>query len=588
MRERVRVRVQHGEKVKLPQNFLDDLLARTDIIEIIEQRISIKKTGQANYQGLCPFHNEKTPSFSVNKHKQFYYCFGCKANGNAIGFLMDYDKLSFLEAVDILANRAGLTVPEVNTPVPQDEKTHLELLAKAATYYRGELGNNKAAGEYLVNRGLSQEIIEHFSLGFAPTGWRNICHLLGSTLQIKHKLQEVGLIKKKGDSYYDTFRERIIFPIHNKKGQIIAFGGRSLGEQLPKYLNSPETPVFHKSRELYGLYQALKQNRQLNQLIIVEGYLDVITLHQYGVTNTVATLGTAINSNHIHLLLRHANQLIFCFDGDLAGGKAAWRALEIMLPLMNEGIDVRFLFLPKGEDPDSFIRARGKDKFLEDVTQAVPLTDFFFKKLLSSSESESIAGKTRLVHLANKKLRHIPKGIFQELMYDRLANIVGISSTKIVEILEQQQPIQKNMPQAVTYDYSKISTAVQLVIRLLLQSPPLFEQLIIPPAFEETKIEGIDIIHRLLAIIKQNPKQTTGCLLEHFSKEPIQNLLVEFAAQDLLIPDRAWQEELQGAIERIIAISKEEEIQKLLAKGSQEGLSMEEKLLLQRLLSTRK
>lgn len=575
--------------MKLPQDFIDEVLARTDIVELVEQRITLKKTGQANYQGLCPFHSEKTPSFSVSRHKQFYYCFGCKASGNAISFLTAYDKLTFPEAVEILAHKAGMSLPEVSNHVStKAETSHFELLSKATNYFKAALKKNPAAKNYLLNRGLTPEIIDEFSLGYAPGGWQNLVDAAGKTSASKTKLQEVGLIIQKGDRWFDRFRERIMFPIQNKKGQIIAFGGRTLTTEQPKYLNSPETKVFHKSRELYGLFQAIQHHRELEQLIVVEGYLDTISLHQFEIRNAVATLGTAITSNHIHLLLRLTNDIVFCFDGDSAGEKAAWRALEIVLPMMNEGVKVRFLFLPSGEDPDSFIRKVGKEQFLAVLNNSVSLSDFFFKKLQAQTEIETIAGKTRLVHLANKKLHQISKGIFQELMFNRLANIVGISQDKIKEILEAQERPQPTSPTPPGYDAVKIATPVLLAIRLLLQAPSLAQRIAIPPNFEEIQLEGFDIIRKLLSILKQNPLQTTGCLLEYFSDDPARSLLTELAAQDLLIPDPGWQNELQGAFERIFEIDNEQKIQILLAKGSKEGLTMDEKLLLQRLLSTRK
>jgi DNA primase len=575
--------------LKLPQDFIDEVLARTDIIELVEQRITLKKTGQANYQGLCPFHNEKSPSFSVNRHKQFYYCFGCKASGNAISFLTSYDKLTFPEAVEILAHKAGMSLPETSNHAPAKAQTSdFELLHKAANYFKAALKKHPTARDYLLNRGLTPDIIDEFGLGYAPSGWQNLVDAAGKTATSKTKLQEVGLIIQKGDRWFDRFRERVMFPIHNKKGQIIAFGGRTLTTEQPKYLNSPETKVFHKSRELYGLFQAIQHHRELDQLIVVEGYLDTISLHQFGIKNAVATLGTAITSNHIHLLLRLTNDVVFCFDGDSAGEKAAWRALEIVLPMVNEGIKVRFLFLPSGEDPDSFVRKVGKEQFLAAVNNGVSLSDFFFKKMLAQTEIETIAGKTRLVHIANKKLHHIPKGIFQELMFNRLANIVGISQDKIKEILEaQERPAPNPAPPAV-YDSGKIGTPVLLALRLLLQAPGLAQRIAIPPNLEEIQLEGFEIIRKILSILNQTPLQTTGCLLEYFSNDPVQPLLMELAAQDLLIPDPGWQNELQGAFERILEANKGEQIQVLLAKGSKKGLTMDEKLLLQRLLSTRK
>lgn len=576
--------------MKLPQSFIDELLTRTDIIEIIEQRITLKKTGQANYQGLCPFHNERTPSFSASQHKQFYYCFGCKASGNAIGFLMAYDKLTFLEAVEILAGKANMSLPETTTlATTKVERTHVDLLEKSAKYFQGVLKKQQTALDYLKKRGLDQATLVKFGIGYAPPGWHNLLDHLGQSLPIKQKLQEAGMALVKNDRWFDRFRERIMFPIHNRKGQVIAFGGRSLGDQAPKYLNSPETPVFHKSRELYGLYQVLQSNHQLQQLIMVEGYLDVIALHQFGITTAVGTLGTAVTAQHIHLLLRYAKELIFCFDSDLAGNKAAWKALEIILPHMNEGINVRFLFLPNGEDPDSFIRKEGKEKFVEVMKRAISLTDYFFQHLAAQTEIDSIAGKTRLAHLADKMLRQVPKGIFQQLMYERLSQLVGLSLTKLEEILitptkskEKKEPIAPPILENLELDQT-----VKLALSLLVQSPSLAAQCDFPLSFDEVQLAGMTLFRKVMAEIDQNTKHTTATLLEHFSEDPAKPLLIELATLEILIPETAWKDELQGILLRIKDLDREQRIQDLLAKGGREGLTTEEKLLLQRLLAIR-
>jgi DNA primase len=571
--------------VKLPQSFLDEALSRTDIIDIISARITLKKTGQANYQALCPFHQEKSPSFSVSQSKQFYYCFGCKASGNAINFLMAYDKLPFLDAVEILASQAGLAMPEHDAGKIMDHAPSLTLLDQCANYYQAELDNHQAAKNYLQNRGVDAEVITTFRIGYAPSGWQNLLNAINKKADTSNKLIDTGMVVAKEGKLFDRFRDRIIFPIQDKRGQVIAFGGRSLDEQMPKYLNSPETELFHKSRVLYGLHQVIKSNPDIPQMVVVEGYMDVISLHQYGVTTAVATLGTAISSAHINLLLRLTRHLLFCFDGDKAGQVAAWRALEIALPLMNEGIQIRFSFLPTGEDPDSFIRKQGPQKFNEHLQNAVPLTDFFFQKLQDQTESDSVAGKTRLAHLADKFLQKLPTGIFQELMFQRLANIIGISTEKVNAILKNKPQQPTEIPEII--DTGIIASPLRLAISLLLQRPSLQEQLVIPDSFAAVSLNGAALIRKVLLILNENPKQTTGSLLEYFNEDE-KRLLTELAVQDVMVPEAAWQEELQGTFDRIVAMNTEDTVTQLLSKGSRSGLTTEEKILLQQLLSIKK
>lgn len=374
----------------IPQSFIDDLLNRTDIVEVVSSRIQLKKTGK-NYSACCPFHKEKTPSFTVSPDKQFYYCFGCGAGGNALGFVMDHDQLEFPQAVEELAKRAGMDVPREerggrgHTPRQPTDSPLYPLLSAAAEFYKQALKSHparKAAVNYLKGRGLTGEIARDFGLGFAPPGWDNLLkHLGGDNLQLKAML-DAGLLVENSDTgkRYDRFRDRVMFPIRDSRGRIIAFGGRVLGDDKPKYLNSPETPVFHKGQELYGLYEARQKNRDLDEIMVVEGYMDVIALAQQGIRNAVATLGTATSEEHIKRLFRLVPSILFCFDGDQAGRKAAWRALESVLPNLQDGKRVRFLFLPEGEDPDSLVRAEGEDAFRARITQqAQPLAEYFFQ-----------------------------------------------------------------------------------------------------------------------------------------------------------------------------------------------------------------
>lgn len=427
----------------IPQRFVDDLLDRVDIVEVVGSRIQLKKAGK-NYSARCPFHNEKTPSFSVSPDKQFYYCFGCGAGGNALSFLMEHDHLPFPEAVEDLARRAGLEVPredsrpgKPNQPRQPKDSPLYPLLEAAAQFFKQALRNHPAktkAVEYLKKRGLSGEIARDFGLGFAPPGWDNLMqHLGGDSLQQK-ALIDAGLVVDNAESgrRYDRFRDRIMFPIRDSRGRVIAFGGRVLGDDKPKYLNSPETPVFHKGQELYGLYEARQHNRQLNELIVVEGYMDVIALAQQGLRNAVATLGTSTSEEHLKRMFRLVPQVLFCFDGDKAGRAAAWRALEAALPTLEDGRKVRFLFLPEGEDPDTLIRAEGLDAFQARIVQhGMPLADYFFQQLSREADPQSLEGKAHFATLAAPMINKVPGEKLRSLMLKRVSELTGLDSSDL-------------------------------------------------------------------------------------------------------------------------------------------------------------
>jgi DNA primase len=419
---------------KIPQRFIDDLLDRVDIVEVIDRRVKLRKTGK-NFSACCPFHDEKTPSFSVNPDKQFFYCFGCGAGGNALGFLMDYERLEFPQAVESLAQTAGLEVPkEEGRPGEasrQDTQRPLfDQLEQATRFYEHSLRKHpdaKRAVKYLKSRGLSGEIAKAFRVGFAPPGWDNLIVAVGNSEEKQQLLMTTGmLVKNDKGRVYDRFRDRIIFPIVDARGRVIAFGGRVLGDDKPKYLNSPETPVFHKSRELYGLYQARKANRSLERIVVVEGYMDVIALAQHGINYAVATLGTATSEAHLDRLFRHVPEVIFCFDGDEAGRKAAFRGLEAALPVMQDGRQVRFLFLPEGEDPDSLVRAKGQGHLEHLFTQASPLDVFLFDQLEQGIDVTTLDGRARFSKVAAPYLQQLPEGVFKTLMYQALAERTGI------------------------------------------------------------------------------------------------------------------------------------------------------------------
>ena len=433
----------------IPQSFIDDLLNRTDIVDVVSSRVQLKKAGK-NLTACCPFHKEKTPSFSVSPDKQFYYCFGCGAGGNALGFIMDHDNLDFPQAVEELAKAAGMEIPREESgrghkPRQPTDSPLYPLLTASAEFYRQALKSHptrKAAVDYLKGRGLSGEIARDFGLGFAPPGWDNLLKHLGSdTLQQKAMI-DAGLLIENAESgkRYDRFRDRVMFPIRDSRGRVIAFGGRVLGDDKPKYLNSPETPVFHKGQELYGLYEARKFNRNLDEIIVVEGYMDVIALAQQGLRNAVATLGTATSEEHLKRLFRVVPSVLFCFDGDQAGRNAAWRALEAALSSLQDGRKARFLFLPEGEDPDTLVRAEGTDAFRARINQhAQPLADYFFQQLTEEADPRSLEGKAHMATLAAPLIDKVPGANLRALMRNRLKEITGLDNQQ-VERLAQSAP----------------------------------------------------------------------------------------------------------------------------------------------------
>lgn len=429
----------------IPQSFIDDLLNRTDIVDVVSSRVQMKKAGK-NYTACCPFHKEKTPSFSVSPDKQFYYCFGCGAGGNALGFIMDHDNLDFPQAVEELAKAAGMEIPREESGRPHKPRQPTDsplypLLTAAAEFYRQALKSHpqrKAAVDYLKGRGLTGEIARDFGLGFAPPGWDNLYkHLSSDTLQQKAMI-DAGLLVENAETgkRYDRFRDRVMFPIRDSRGRIIAFGGRVLGDDKPKYLNSPETPVFHKGQELYGLFEARKNNRNLDEIIVVEGYMDVIALAQQGLRNAVATLGTATSEEHMKRLFRVVPSVLFCFDGDQAGRNAAWRALEATLSSLQDGRRARFLFLPEGEDPDTLVRSEGTDAFRARIHQhAQPLADYFFQQLTKEADPRSLEGKAHMATLAAPLIDKVPGANLKALMRQRLLEITGLSGEAVSQLV---------------------------------------------------------------------------------------------------------------------------------------------------------
>lgn len=432
----------------IPQSFIDDLLDRLDIVDVVDSRVKLKKTGK-NYSACCPFHDEKTPSFTVSPEKQFFYCFGCGASGNALGFVMDYERLSFPEATESLARLAGLEVPrEVQTEAQQkreeEKRSIYTLLEKADQFYQQQLRHHPSkhlAVNYLKNRGLDGKTAKAYGVGFAPPGWDNLLKSLAQNDDDKHLLIEGGMLihQEQEKKLYDRFRHRIMFPIRDTRGRVIGFGGRVLGDDKPKYLNSPETPVFHKGQELYGLYEARLAYRDLPRLLVVEGYMDVVSLAQFGICYGVATLGTACGPDHLDRAFKYTNEVVFCFDGDKAGRSAAHRALEASIECMTDGRTVKFLFLPENEDPDTLVRQIGPEKFERMIELAVPFEDYLFDAVADGLNIRTMEGRATFSKRAAPLLDRLPKGVFRELMFESLATRTGLNRNVLQELVLEQQ-----------------------------------------------------------------------------------------------------------------------------------------------------
>ena len=533
-------------------------------MEIIESRVTLKKTGQ-NYSGLCPFHNEKTPSFSVSQEKQFYYCFGCQVSGSALKFLMEFERMEFIGAVEMLAERVGLEVPkrdrQESTETSRRRKTIFEILHQASVYYREELRSHSSrerAVSYLKNRGLSGEIARDFALGYAPPGWDNLYDKLANSNFERDLLIESGMVidNKDEGKTYDRFRERIMFPIRDLRGRTIAFGGRIIGDGKPKYLNSPETPVFHKGRELYGLYEARRRNAKLTRVLVVEGYMDVVALAQYGIGYSVATLGTATSKDHIDRLFRLVPQIVFCFDGDSAGRSAAWKALLEVLSAMSDGRSAKFLFVPDGDDPDSLIRKEGKDKFELRLERATSLDKFFFSHLESNLDLDSIEGKASLSKLAMPLLSNIPEGVFKQLMIDELADKTGLEARRLIQVAghEPARPAQgpargfeSPVPPAAGHGLA------ELALSMLAKQPELSQE------FEESAYEQLSqnpensLLAEIALVIRREELLSPGLLLSYFQGKPEFQALRNFIDHEQLLDVSELREEYRGTITTLLS-----------------------------------
>ena len=563
---------------RIPREFIDELLARLDVVEVIDRRVPLKKAGK-DFKACCPFHNEKTPSFTVSRPKQFYHCFGCGVSGTAITFLMEFEHLSFPEAVEELAGEAGLEVPDTGPARSGDNPTLplLEILGEASRYYKDQLRSHSDASTtiaYLKQRGLTGEIAAQFDLGYAPTGWDN----LSSTADNEEKLDlmvKAGLIsKRESGGHYDRFRARVIFPIHDNKGRVIAFGGRLLDEGEPKYLNSPETPVFHKGSELYNLHRARSAIAQQQLSIVVEGYMDVLALAQHGIDHCVATLGTATTTTHLQRLFRLAPSIVFCFDGDRAGRDAAGRALEIALPLLESGRQVSFLFLPDGEDPDSVIRDQGADTFRTLIESATPLPDLLFDTLLNQTDLTRMDGKARLATLARPLVSRVPEGPLRELMQQRLSDLTGVAPTGPGGPPATPPTVPYKRASARSKRLSPMATAISVLV----QHPQLAAGLDLPAAVVDTHNDpGVQLLAKVHGLARENPQLTTGSLIERFRGDEQQPTLEKLASRNHLVDDDGLEIFLAETFATLASQSIDDAIAELLRLASERELSEIEK-----------
>lgn len=577
----------------IPRTFIDDLLTRVDIVDVIDSRVTLKKAGK-DFKACCPFHSEKTPSFTVSRQKQLYHCFGCGAGGSVIRFLMDYERLDFVEVVQELAKSLGLEVPyEGGRPRPRSLASNAvdlyELMEKVAKYYAVQLRQNarkEIAIDYLKKRGLSGEVAKRFELGYAPDGWNNLEKVFSSDSRLLKRLTQTGmLIEKDNGKTYDRFRDRIMFPIRDRRGRVIAFGGRIINEGTPKYLNSPETAIFHKSQELYGLYHVLKQPGAVENVLVVEGYMDVVSLSNRGVTNAVATLGTAISPAHVQVLVKHTNEIIYCFDGDNAGRKAAWRALEVSLPSLKDGLQFKFMFLPEGEDPDTMVSAVGAQGFVTLQRQAKPLSDFMIDYLLERADHKTVDGQARLIELAKPLMIQLPKGVYAQLLTSRLAERINMPEAELfARFYSNSRTVGQNLRVNNLVQAEKPSV-IRLAIAMLLEKPSLAQSVDSVDRLRLLNMPGAELLWQMLVFIQSNPNISAGAMLEHWRDTREGDFLRQILRWEHHVPEQGVESEFAGAIDILFRELKRQRLNALLSQSKFAPLSPDEKAELARLLA---
>jgi len=569
----------------IPQDFIDDLIARADIVEVVGRRTQLKKAGR-EFKACCPFHDEKTPSFTVSPGKGFYHCFGCGAHGTAVGFLMEYDHMSFVEAIESLANSMGVEVPRSEGDQPARRYDELfSLMDTVARHWQSCLKDSPEAVEYLKQRRIDGTTAKRFGIGYAPDGWSNTLDKFGKSEEAIERLLATGLIiRKDNGKHYDRFRDRIMFPIRDARGRTIAFGGRTMGDSEVKYLNSPETVLFHKGRELYGLYEARQAIRHIERLVVVEGYMDAVALARNGIDFAVATLGTATTDEHLNRLFRLTESAYFAFDGDRAGKKAAWRALENALPQVREGRQIRFVFLPDGQDPDSFVNDNGADAFVKMLDNGLPLSEFLILELSSQVDMNSIDGRARLAELARPLVNKIPAGVYRELLIDGLADAVGLTAAKLEKMLATEQSQEAYSASKSTIRPSKPGKAtagqpsvVRRAISLLLNNPDAGQSLDIKK-LADVQRAGVDLLAALIETVQSEPNITTAGLLERWRHDEKGRHLGKLAAAE--VPDSEEFDaaaELQECLQQLAVAGRKERIELLIEKQRLTGLSDDEK-----------
>ncbi|NLO78791.1 MAG: DNA primase [Xanthomonadaceae bacterium] len=572
---------------RIPDQFIDELMHRVDIVDIIGERLELRRVG-SNLHARCPFHAEKTPSFTVSPSKQFYHCFGCGAHGTAIRFLMEYDRMDFREAVEYLAQRVGMELPRTaQDTAGQRLELLYEVLKRAMQQFQHWLRQHperNLAVDYLRQRGVSGEIAAEYGLGFAPGGGSNLLRALRN----EQLLLAAGLAARSERGLYDRFRQRIMFPIRDRRGRVLGFGGRVLGDGQPKYLNSPETAVFHKGRELYGLYECLRMDPRPKRLIVVEGYMDVVALAQFGLREAVATLGTATSTRQVERLFQHTSTVVFCFDGDQAGRQAAWRALEAALPAMRDGRQAFFLFLQEGHDPDSLIRSEGVAAFEQRLQQAQPLSQVFFAQVAEDIDISSVDGRARLVERAMPGLRRLPPGIFRGMMLEQLAELAKVHVARLEAMLEDGTPPRPALaPAARPAAQGLTRRPIRLAIALLLQRPQLAKLVTNPQRLAELNVPGMDLFIDMVRLAGAEPSLNTAGILERFRDSPHAAALGKLAAWEHAVPDEGMEAEFKGALAWMERLLDEKRLQYLDERLRQGDLSEAELREWQELLRRR-
>lgn len=579
----------------IARTFIDDLLARTDIVDLVDSKVKLKKAGK-NYSACCPFHSEKSPSFTVSRDKQFYHCFGCGAHGNAISFIMEYDRLEFVDAIEELASYMGVDVErEQNTQSPAEQRKQqiahrqkqddYELLGNIGKFYQKNLKthtDSKTVIKYLKSRGLTGEIVKQFGIGYSADSWDDMMNVFGNSSQSSKQLVDLGMAIQ-GDKTrpYDRFRGRVMFPIKDKRGRVIGFGGRVLADGTPKYLNSPETRIYHKGQELYGLYEARQHCKNLSRLVVVEGYMDVVALAQHGINYAVASLGTSTTEEQLQTMFRTVKEVICCYDGDRAGRDAAWRAMDNALPLINDGMSLKFVFLPDGEDPDTLVRKQGHEKFEKILDDAKPLSQFLFEHLLNDVNIDTLEGKSALVESFTPFIQKLPDSTLKDSIVNELANKFGLAS--------EQQLAKLNKKQTVASKHAKKpktkTTPIRLAIALLLEHPHLVNVLPDLSVLDPINLPGIELFKQLMQQCKANPNLNSGQLIESWRGTDEYKILAKLVVWEHHINHTAAEDVFSDILEKIINSYVENRTELLLQKARLGQLNSLEKQELQSLIN---